>query len=408
MAPGRDRLPARRQGAAASGAPVRGCGQPAARTRPGRPCCGRSTSTPMARPPRCGWSARSVRSRAKLDYVGVQAAAGAGALDEPIALLPEIGALLHRARARPGRHQPTHPRAGGRARRRRLAAGAARGRYRPRMERADLAADRHGAPPTSCSPAGSGCCARCPPPRPEAVDRAARGRRRPRHGLAGRRQRRAGARLASTRPTRAAPRSSTRPPSSCAAPATPRSTARPPEPTGHGGVGRAVRARDRAAAPPGRPVRDRGLPGLSRRPGRAGLGARGAAAAARGDGEVRPPGVRRRTGCDRARRGGAAGATGWARSSTPSCSTSTPARTNATVRPGPPVGAIAIDEPPVRARCEGDLTMGERIRVRLVQADPAQPHSAVRDPVGGGSSRVRSRYYRRASAVRPSSAWSLR
>ncbi|MEH0823829.1 MULTISPECIES: RNB domain-containing ribonuclease [unclassified Micromonospora] len=35
-----------------------------------------------------------VRSRAKLDYVGVQAAADAGRLPEPIALLPEIGALL--------------------------------------------------------------------------------------------------------------------------------------------------------------------------------------------------------------------------------------------------------------------------------------------------------------------------
>ncbi|MEH0986219.1 RNB domain-containing ribonuclease [Micromonospora sp. CPCC 205556] len=35
-----------------------------------------------------------VRSRAKLDYVGVQAAADAGRLPEPIALLPEIGDLL--------------------------------------------------------------------------------------------------------------------------------------------------------------------------------------------------------------------------------------------------------------------------------------------------------------------------
>ncbi|MEV0397641.1 RNB domain-containing ribonuclease [Polymorphospora rubra] len=37
-------------------------------------------------------------------------------------------------------------------------------------------------------------------------------------------------------------------------------------------------------------------------------------------------------------------------------------------RPG---GRIAIDEPPVRARCEGELPLGERIRVRLVAADPA-------------------------------------
>jgi exoribonuclease R len=36
----------------------------------------------------------TVRSRAKLNYEGVQAAADAGTLDEPIALLPEIGKLL--------------------------------------------------------------------------------------------------------------------------------------------------------------------------------------------------------------------------------------------------------------------------------------------------------------------------
>jgi exoribonuclease R len=34
-------------------------------------------------------------------------------------------------------------------------------------------------------------------------------------------------------------------------------------------------------------------------------------------------------------------------------------------------GAVAIVDPPVRARCEGsDLPLGERIRVRLIQADP--------------------------------------
>ncbi|WP_326556595.1 RNB domain-containing ribonuclease [Micromonospora sp. NBC_01796] len=36
-------------------------------------------------------------------------------------------------------------------------------------------------------------------------------------------------------------------------------------------------------------------------------------------------------------------------------------------RPG---GTVALDEPPVRARCEGDLPLGERVRVRLVTADP--------------------------------------
>jgi exoribonuclease R len=37
-----------------------------------------------------------------------------------------------------------------------------------------------------------------------------------------------------------------------------------------------------------------------------------------------------------------------------------------------PGGSIALDQPPVRARCEGELPLGERIRVRLVSADPKQ------------------------------------
>jgi len=32
---------------------------------------------------------------------------------------------------------------------------------------------------------------------------------------------------------------------------------------------------------------------------------------------------------------------------------------------------VALADPPVRARCEGELPLGERIRVRLVTADPA-------------------------------------
>lgn len=41
-------------------------------------------------------------------------------------------------------------------------------------------------------------------------------------------------------------------------------------------------------------------------------------------------------------------------------------------RPGrPPGGTVALDDPPVRARCLGELPLGERIRVRLVTADPA-------------------------------------
>jgi exoribonuclease R len=37
----------------------------------------------------------------------------------------------------------------------------------------------------------------------------------------------------------------------------------------------------------------------------------------------------------------------------------------------PPGGTVALDEPPVRARCEGELPLGERIRVRLTAADPS-------------------------------------
>jgi exoribonuclease R len=33
-------------------------------------------------------------------------------------------------------------------------------------------------------------------------------------------------------------------------------------------------------------------------------------------------------------------------------------------------GTIALDDPPVRARCRGPLTLGSRVRVRLVEADP--------------------------------------
>jgi len=49
-----------------------------------------------------------------------------------------------------------------------------------------------------------------------------------------------------------------------------------------------------------------------------------------------------------------------------------PARTSANGAARPATAVIAIDEPPVRARCEGVATMGERVRARLVQADPGQ------------------------------------
>ncbi len=50
-----------------------------------------------------------------------------------------------------------------------------------------------------------------------------------------------------------------------------------------------------------------------------------------------------------------------------------PSRTAGDGRPPRrPGGSVALDEPPVRARCQGDLRLGERLRVRLVVADPEQ------------------------------------
>lgn len=41
-------------------------------------------------------------------------------------------------------------------------------------------------------------------------------------------------------------------------------------------------------------------------------------------------------------------------------------------------GIVAVDHPPVRARCEGELPLGERVRVRLVEADPTRPRVLFR------------------------------
>src|SRR4029078_3662316 len=37
---------------------------------------------------------------------------------------------------------------------------------------------------------------------------------------------------------------------------------------------------------------------------------------------------------------------------------------------GRPGGGIELDEPPVKAGCKGTLPLGERVRVRLTEADP--------------------------------------
>ncbi|WP_216592973.1 RNB domain-containing ribonuclease [Verrucosispora sioxanthis] len=47
------------------------------------------------------------------------------------------------------------------------------------------------------------------------------------------------------------------------------------------------------------------------------------------------------------------------------------APSNGKTRTRPPGGTVALDDPPVRARCLGELPLGTRVRVRLVAADPA-------------------------------------
>ena len=39
-----------------------------------------------------------------------------------------------------------------------------------------------------------------------------------------------------------------------------------------------------------------------------------------------------------------------------------------------PRGVVALDDPPVQARCTGELPLGERVRVRLTEADPSRRH----------------------------------
>ena len=51
---------------------------------------------------------------------------------------------------------------------------------------------------------------------------------------------------------------------------------------------------------------------------------------------------------------------------------------NGRSRRRPPGGTVALDDPPVRARCVGELPLGERVRVRLVTADPAARTVALR------------------------------
>ena len=130
--------------------------------------------------------------------------------------------------------------------------------------------------------------------------------------------------------------------------------------------GRAVCARDGAAAAAGGPVRHRGLPGAARRPAGAGLGPGGAAGAAEDDGRPRterhrnwprPARVRCRCSCCTA---------GRARSSRPPCCRSKPTADRA---------IVILHEPPVRAHCDpAGLVEGSVITVRLRLRRSGEPH----------------------------------
>ena len=50
-----------------------------------------------------------------------------------------------------------------------------------------------------------------------------------------------------------------------------------------------------------------------------------------------------------------------------------------------PGGTVALDDPPVRARCIGPLPLGERVRVRLVKADPKRRQVSFELAAPGGA-----------------------
>ena len=115
------------------------------RTARAPPCCGRSTSTRTGERTAVDVRRATVRSRARLDYAGVQADIDAGRPHPAVAALPELGALRRALAVARGRDRAGAARPGGGARRRgRLdhadpAAAARRG-----VERGDLAAHGHG------------------------------------------------------------------------------------------------------------------------------------------------------------------------------------------------------------------------------------------------------------------------
>jgi exoribonuclease R len=313
-----------------------------------------------------------VRSRAKLDYIGVQAAVDTGRMPEPIALLPELGALLARRAADRGAvdlplpEQEVEQHEGGW----RLALRAplpveefnAQISLLTGMAAAGLMLD-----------GGVGLLRTMPAPRAEAIAKL----------------RAAAASLGVNWPDGASVGAVV----AGVDPGTPRGAAfldqaaellrgagytafdgAPPAETGHGGVGAPYahvtaplrRLADRYATETclalyaGRPVPEWAREALVRLPKVMADTDRVSSAAERGAvalteavllhdrvGEEFDAGV---VDVDAPAGGGGNGSSG-----------------KRTRKPG---GTVALDDPPVRARCEGDLPLGERIRVRLAVADP--------------------------------------
>ncbi|TDB77031.1 RNB domain-containing ribonuclease [Micromonospora sp. KC723] len=310
-----------------------------------------------------------VRSRAKLDYVGVQAAAETGTLPEPIALLPEIGALL-------------------------TARGLRRGAVNLPLPEQDVEPDGDGwrlvlRPPvpmedhnaqisllTGMAAAdimlagGIGLLRTMPPPKPEAVARlraAATAL-----GVPWLNGTSIGELLAGLDTTRSRAAAFVDQAAELMRGAAYTAfDGEPPEQPEHGGVAAAYahvtaplrRLADRYATEvclalhEGRPVPDWARAALPRLPEVMAATDRTAGAATRGAIELAEAVLL-------AHRVGETFAAAVLDVDAPPNGQSRPGR-----QPG---GTVALDDPPVRARCVGHLPLGERIQVRLVTADPAR------------------------------------
>jgi exoribonuclease R len=290
-----------------------------------------------------------VRSRAKLDYTGVQAAADAGRLPEPIALLPEIGDRL-------------------------TARGLRRGAINLPLPEQDVEPDGDGWRLVLRGPApmeehnGIGLLRTMPPPKPEAVQRlraaaAPLGVRWPDGASAGE----VIAGLDAAQP-RAAAFIDQAAELMRGAAYTAFDGSRPEQPE-HGGVAAAYahvtaplrRLADRYATEvclalhAGRDVPDWARAALPRLPEVMASTDRTASAASRGAVELAEAVLlEHRVG-----------------ETFDAAVLDVDAPPNGKSRPRPPGGTVALDAPPVRSRCLGELPLGERVRVRLVTADPA-------------------------------------